>query len=123
MLFRSLEDAIIELLLGYDIKATRMEGATGVWLEADHPVNARKICAIGVKSARYITMHGLALNVSTSLDYFSYINPCGYETKGVTSMEKELGKTIQTGEFGADMKVSLVNDGPVTIFMDSKTKE
>ena len=86
-----LEDSIIELLEGYGIKATNMEGATGVWLDAAHPVKARKICAIGVRSGRYVTMHGFALNVNTNLDYFSYINPCGYETKGVTSMEKELG--------------------------------
>ena len=86
-----LEDAIIELLKGYGIEATHMEGATGVWLDADHPVKARKICAIGVRSGRHVTMHGFALNVNTNLDYFTYINPCGFETKGVTSMEKELG--------------------------------
>jgi lipoyl(octanoyl) transferase len=86
-----LEDSIIELLDRYGIVATQMEGATGVWLDVDHPVKARKICAIGVRSSRYITMHGFALNVNTNLDYFTYINPCGFETKGVTSMEKELG--------------------------------
>jgi lipoyl(octanoyl) transferase len=86
-----LEDAIIELLLASGITATHMDGATGVWLDADHPVKARKICAIGVRSGRHVTMHGFALNVNTNLDYFTYINPCGFETKGVTSMEKELG--------------------------------
>jgi len=86
-----LEDAIIELLDGYGITATQMPGATGVWLDVDHPVKARKICAIGVRSSRYVTMHGFALNVNTNLEYFTYINPCGFETKGVTSMEKELG--------------------------------
>jgi lipoyl(octanoyl) transferase len=86
-----LEDAIITLLDGYGIRASQMDGATGVWLDADHPVKARKICAIGVRSGRYVTMHGFALNVNTNLDYFTYINPCGFETKGVTSMEKELG--------------------------------
>jgi lipoyl(octanoyl) transferase len=89
-----LEDAIIELLKGYGIEATHMEGATGVWLDADHPVKARKICAIGVRSGRHVTMHGFALNVNTNLDYFTYINPCGFETKGVTSMEKELGRSL-----------------------------
>ena len=68
-----------------------MKGATGVWIDADHPVKARKICAIGVRSGRHVTMHGFALNVNTNLDYFTYINPCGFETKGVTSMQKELG--------------------------------
>jgi len=87
-----LEEAIIELLDRYGIKATLMEGATGVWLDADHPVKARKICAIGVRSSRYVTMHGFALNVNTNLEYFSYINPCGLDIKGVTSMEKELGE-------------------------------
>ena len=86
-----LEDAIITLLDGYGIRASQMDGATGVWLDADHPVKARKICAIGVRSGRYVTMHGFALNVNTNLDYFTYINPCGFDTKGVTSMEKELG--------------------------------
>lgn len=88
-----LEDSIIELLDSYQIKATQMNGATGVWLDADHPVKARKICAIGVRSGRYVTMHGFALNVNTNLDYFTYINPCGFETRGVTSVEKELGVT------------------------------
>ena len=86
-----LEAAIITLLEEYGIVAAQMEGATGVWIDADHPVKARKICAIGVRSGRHVTMHGLALNVNTNLDYFTYINPCGFETKGVTSMEKELG--------------------------------
>jgi len=85
-----LEGAIITLLEEYGIPAGRMEGATGVWLDAEHPVKARKICAIGVRSGRHVTMHGFALNVNTSLEYFTYIKPCGFETQGVTSMEKEL---------------------------------
>jgi len=89
-----LEDVIIGLLCQQGIDANRMEGATGVWLDVDHPVKARKICAIGVRSSRYITMHGFALNVNTNLDYFNYINPCGFQNKGVTSMEKELGKMV-----------------------------
>lgn len=89
-----LEDSIIELLQAYGITATQMEGATGVWLDVNHPVKARKICAIGVRSSRHVTMHGFALNVNTNLDYFTYINPCGFDSKGVTSMEKELGKSM-----------------------------
>ena len=100
----TLEDAIIELLRQYEISATRMDGATGVWLEKDHPVKARKICAIGVRSSRYITMHGFALNVNTNLDYFSYINPCGFETKGVTSMERELGKPLDFEQVKLELK-------------------
>ncbi|MDX2431852.1 MAG: lipoate--protein ligase, partial [Bacteroides sp.] len=79
-------------------------GATGVWLDATHPVKARKICAIGVRSGRYITMHGFALNVNTNLDYFTYINPCGFENKGVTSMEKELGRALDMAEVKDKLK-------------------
>jgi len=86
----SLEEAVIETLQGYGIKAGRLEGATGVWLDQDTP-GARKICAIGVKASRYITMHGFAFNVNTDLSYYKYINPCGFTDKGVTSMEAELG--------------------------------
>lgn len=87
-----LEDAIITLLEACGIVSSRLEGSTGVWLDAGHPVKARKICAIGVRSGRYVTMHGFALNVNTDLQYFSYIHPCGFQTRGVTSMEKELGE-------------------------------
>jgi lipoyl(octanoyl) transferase len=87
----SLEEAVIKTLSGYGIKAGRLEGATGVWLDQDQP-NARKICAIGVKASRYITMHGFAFNVNTDLSYYQYINPCGFTDKGVTSMEAELGE-------------------------------
>ena len=105
----TLEDAIIQLLGEYKIAATRMDGATGVWLDVDHPVKARKICAIGVRSSRYITMHGFALNVNTNLDYFSYINPCGFETKGVTSMEKELGKSLDFEQVKLELKEIVMN--------------
>lgn len=103
-----LEDSIIELLKEYGIESTQMDGATGVWLDATHPVKARKISAIGVRSGRYITMHGFALNVNTNLDYFTYINPCGFETKGVTSMEKELGKVMDMEEVKARLRVILL---------------
>ena len=105
-----LEDAIIELLDRYGITATHMEGATGVWLDASHPVKARKICAIGVRSGRYVTMHGFALNVNTNLDYFTYINPCGFETKGVTSMEKELGKPMALRQIKEELRLILMQN-------------
>ena len=89
-----LEEAVIRLLTIYDIKAERLEGATGVWLDAGNPQKTRKICAIGVKTSRYVTMHGLALNINTDLNYFHFINPCGFIDKGVTSMQMELGKEI-----------------------------
>jgi len=84
-----LEESIIILLNDYGIRSSRWDGASGVWLEAGTPAT-RKICAIGVRSSRYVTMHGFAFNVNTNLDYFSYINPCGFVDKGVTSLEKEL---------------------------------
>lgn len=86
-----IEEAIIRLLAGYDISGKRLPGATGVWMDTDNAGKTRKICAIGVKSSRYITMHGFALNISTDLSFFGLINPCGFIDKGVTSMEKELG--------------------------------
>lgn len=86
-----LEEAVIRFLALYGIRGERMAGATGVWIDTQHPRNARKICAIGVKSSRFVTMHGFALNINTDLDYFSLINPCGFVDKGVTSLAKELG--------------------------------
>lgn len=89
----TIEESVIRLMDDYSIKCERLKGATGVWLDA-HGSKARKICAIGVKASRGITMHGFALNVDTKLEYFDYINPCGFTDKGVTSMKKELGKEI-----------------------------
>jgi len=89
----AIEETIIRFLKKYGIESSRMEGATGVWLDAGTP-KARKICAIGVKVSRWITMHGFAFNVNTDLNYFSYINPCGFTDKGVTSMAKELGRKM-----------------------------
>jgi lipoyl(octanoyl) transferase len=86
-----LEEAIIRTVAEYGINATRLEGSTGVWLDPGKPRRTRKICAIGVKASRYVTMHGFAFNVNTDLQYFLNINPCGFTDKGVTSMEKELG--------------------------------
>lgn len=88
-----LEESVIELLKGFGIKGERVEGATGVWIGKDTE-SERKICAIGVKISRSVTMHGLALNINTNLDAFSAINPCGFVNKGVTSMQKELGKEV-----------------------------
>lgn len=85
-----LEESVIRTVARYGITAGRLDGATGVWVEGDTP-RARKICAIGVKASRYVTMHGFALNVTTDLGYFSHINPCGFTDKGVTSIEKETG--------------------------------
>lgn len=93
----TIEEMIIMTLREYSIETERLEGATGVWLDVNTP-RARKICAIGVKASRYITMHGFALNVNTDLKYFQYINPCGFVDKGVTSMEKELNRKVDVEE-------------------------
>lgn len=87
---RLLEESVIQMLAHYGIKGDRYEGYTGVWLEPDKPT-ARKICAMGVRCSRWVTMHGFALNVNTDLSYFKHIVPCGIDDKDVTSMERELG--------------------------------
>ncbi len=87
-----LEQVIIRLLKDYNIESSLLDGSTGVWLDTNTPGLTRKICAIGVKASRYVTMHGFAFNVNTDLTYFNHINPCGFVDKGVTSMEKELGE-------------------------------
>ena len=92
-----LEEAVIRVCASYGITAGRLEKATGVWLEGDTP-RARKICAIGVRSSHFVTMHGLALNVNTDLRYFSYIHPCGFIDKGVTSLQQELKREVPMEE-------------------------
>ncbi|MBI9039715.1 MAG: lipoyl(octanoyl) transferase LipB [Bacteroidales bacterium] len=104
-----LEEAIIKTLDDYDISASRFKGATGVWLDATIPHKARKICAIGVRSSRWITMHGFAFNVNTDLNYYNYINPCGFTDKAVTSMEKELGAKQNLNEVKQKLKSKLVD--------------
>lgn len=88
-----LEEAVIRVCASYGIAASRLAKATGVWIEGDTS-RARKICAIGVRCSHYVTMHGLALNVNTDLRYFSYIHPCGFIDKGVTSLQRELGGRV-----------------------------
>ncbi|MBN1820850.1 MAG: lipoyl(octanoyl) transferase LipB [Prolixibacteraceae bacterium] len=93
-----MEDAIIATIAEYGLDGGRKEGATGVWLDFNHKVRARKICAIGVRVSRYVTMHGFALNVNTDMRYFNYINPCGFVTYGVTSIQQELKREIDLRE-------------------------
>lgn len=95
-----LEEIVIRTIASFGIKGERLRGATGVWVEPD-TARARKICAIGVKCSRYVTMHGFALNVNTELNYFNYIHPCGFVDKGVTSIEKETGRTPSLEEVKA----------------------
>ena len=89
----SLEEAIIGVCAEWGVEAGRIAGASGVWLDGD-TTRARKICAIGVRASRYVTMHGFAMNVNTDLKYFNHINPCGFVDKGVTSLQKELGHEV-----------------------------
>lgn len=89
-----IEDCIISLLKEFGIDAGRLDGATGVWIKSDEPPVNKKICAIGVKISRGVTMHGFALNVNTDLSYFQWINPCGFTDKGVSSIEKETGGAV-----------------------------
>ncbi len=101
-----MEETVIQTVADYGISAERLEKATGVWLDKDNE-KARKICAIGVKSSRYMTMHGLALNVNTDLSYFSLINPCGFTEKGVTSIQKENnGEVISMDEVKQKMIIN-----------------
>jgi len=100
---RFMEEAIIRTLLNYDIAGERAEGLTGVWIEAGTP-KARKICAMGVKTSRWVTMHGFALNVNTDLNYFNNIVPCGISDKAVTSIEKELGRKVDPQEVAELLK-------------------
>ncbi len=95
---RFLEEIIIRTLSEYNIKAGRRKGETGVWIDAEDEQKARKICAIGVRSSRWITMHGLAFNVNTDLKYFTHIVPCGIQDKKVSSLHLELGKKLDMEE-------------------------
>ncbi len=105
-----LEDAVIHSLHHWNIQAGRQQGATGIWLDTQTPA-ARKICAIGVRVSRFITMHGFAFNINTNLDYFSYINPCGFQDKGVTSVKKELNTEVDF-----DLAKQIVKDNMSEVF-------
>ncbi len=103
-----LEESIINALTHFGINGERLPGATGVWLDADKPGKTRKICAIGVKASRHITMHGFAFNVNTDLNFFNLINPCGFTDKAVTSLQKELEALQDFAMVQEILKMSLV---------------
>ncbi|MCC8034519.1 MAG: lipoyl(octanoyl) transferase LipB [Rikenellaceae bacterium] len=112
-----LEESVIRTLARYGVESGRSQGAPGVWLEADAGRPLRKICAVGVRSSRFVTMHGFALNVTTDLGYFAHINPCGFTDRGVTSLAAELGRKVAVddvkeifkrefaGTFGVELRV------------------
>ena len=104
-----LEEAVIRLLKRYGLQTGRLEGASGVWLDAGIPGKARKICAIGVRSSRYVTMHGFAFNVNTDLSFYDHINPCGFVDKGVTSMKKELVVEQDMEEVKAGLRDEIIS--------------
>jgi lipoyl(octanoyl) transferase len=106
---RYLEEAIILTLKEYNIEAGRVDGMTGVWLDFEDEKKARKICAMGVKCSRWVTMHGFAFNVNAHLNYFNNIVPCGIPDKAVTSLEKELGNPIDLNEVKEKLKTNLSN--------------
>ncbi len=115
---RLLEEAVILTLKDYGISAGRIDGLTGVWLDYETKQNPRKICALGVRASRWVTMHGFALNVNTDLNYFKNIIPCGIDDKAVTSLANELGRQLDMKEvegkllehiatlFGMDLQIS-----------------
>jgi lipoyl(octanoyl) transferase len=104
---RLLEEAVIITLAEYGIKGERFDGFTGVWLDADDKLKARKICAMGVRCSRWITMHGFAFNINTNLDYFKNIVPCGIDDKQVTSLQKELGYEVDFEEAKSKLKKNI----------------
>ncbi|MBP9186282.1 MAG: lipoyl(octanoyl) transferase LipB [Bacteroidia bacterium] len=104
---RFLEEAIILTLADYGLIGERYQGYTGVWLDADNPQKARKICAMGVRCSRWITMHGFAFNINTNLDYFNHIVPCGITDKQVTSLQKELGREVDMEEVKEKIKIHI----------------
>ncbi len=101
---RNIEEVVILTLAEYGLKGERSTGETGVWLNPDTPGRERKICAIGVRTSRWVTMHGFALNVNTDLDYFNFIIPCGIQNKQVTSLQKELGRQVDMEEVKEKLK-------------------
>lgn len=104
---RYLEEAVILTLRDYHLEAGRITGLTGVWIGFENPKTARKICALGVRSSRWVTMHGFAFNVNADIDYFNNIIPCGINDKGVTSLHKELGRAIDTEEIKQKLKTNI----------------
>jgi len=106
---RFLEEAVILTLKEYDIESGRIEGLTGVWLDHIEQKNPRKICALGVKSSRWVTMHGFAFNINTQLDYFDNIVPCGIDDKAVTSLQHELGREVEMAEVAKKLIVHIAD--------------
>lgn len=93
-----LEEAVIRTISEYGLDGTRLKGASGVWLDPDNPAKARKICAVGIRTSRWVTMHGFAFNINSDLSYFDLINPCGFTDKKATSLQAELKRSFDMEE-------------------------
>lgn len=106
---RDIEEVIIRTIAVYGVKGERMKGVTGVWLDANNPYQARKICAIGIRCSRWVTMHGFAFNVNTDLSFFETIVPCGLNDKKVTSLQVELNKELDMEEVKQLVKSNFEN--------------
>ncbi len=119
---RELEEVIIHTLAFYGLKGERSKGETGVWLDPGIPGRERKICAMGVRCSRWITMHGFALNVNTDLNYFNFIIPCGIQNKQVTSMERELGRKVDMNEVQEQLRISFEKIFPLQIAIKQEAK-
>lgn len=115
---RYLEEAVIRTLGEYHIHASRIDQLTGVWIDAEDPLKARKICAFGVRCSRWVTMHGFAFNVNVNLDYFNHIIPCGIPDKAVTSLNKELGHDVDMEEVKDKLKRHLSEIFPFQLITD-----
>lgn len=107
-----LEQLIIDLIADHGLQGSRLDGASGVWLDAGVPGRERKICAIGVRASRFVTMHGFAFNVSTDLSYFERINPCGFTDKGVTSLERETGRSFNLDAMADEVRARFAETFP-----------
>ena len=118
---RELEEVIIKTLAEFGIEGGRSAGETGVWIDADKKGNERKICAMGVRCSRWVTMHGFALNVNTDLNYFNYIIPCGIQNKKVTSIQKETGRYIPLKEVKERLRKNFAEVFKVDITEDQKS--
>lgn len=120
---RTLEEAVIRVLARYGLLAGRIAGLTGVWLDYEAgALNPRKICALGVKASRWITMHGLSLNVNTDLSYFGHIIPCGIADKAVTSMQAELGREIPLAEVRDHLVAALAEQFAATVVSEENIR-
>ncbi|MGK7395148.1 MAG: lipoyl(octanoyl) transferase LipB [Candidatus Cyclobacteriaceae bacterium M3_2C_046] len=115
---RLLEESIILTLRSYEIEAGRIKGLTGVWLDHIKQKNPRKICAMGVKSSRWVTMHGFAFNVNTNLDYFNFIVPCGISDKAVTSLSRELKQEIAIDKVEEELKRHIASLFKMDLFQE-----